>query len=67
MLMHADDPPALKPSTRRSRKLRKDRAEGGQAELRGVYLPLTLHAEAKRHLKDWLQQRADTGGTTREK
>ncbi|WP_157270132.1 hypothetical protein [Azohydromonas aeria] len=59
--MNPDDPSAAKGPTRRSRKLRQARAAEGQAELRGVYVPLALHAEAKQVIKDWLQRRGEEG------
>jgi hypothetical protein len=46
-------------STRRVDAWRKDRAEEGHAEVRGVYAPKALHAEAKEHFREWLRVRQE--------
>jgi hypothetical protein len=43
------------PATVRSRRLRDERAKEGIKELRGVYVPLELHTEAKEAIKEWLR------------
>ena len=41
-------------STERSRKRRERLAKTQTAELRGVTLPVDLHADAKRVIADWV-------------
>lgn len=50
-------PAALTPpmtSTERSRKRRERLAKTQTAELRGVVLPVELHADAKRVIAEWM-------------
>ena len=49
--------PVVNPATIRSRRLRGKRENEGEKELRGVYVPVDLHAEAKSALQAWMRER----------
>lgn len=53
--------PAINPATVRSRRLRHEREKDGIKELRGVFVPLALHKEAKQFVRDWLRGRLADG------
>jgi len=50
--------PTAKPGSERIRLLRERRLREGLTELRGVFVPINLHAEAKQVLSKWLKGRS---------